>query len=402
MPKVLITGNGFDLHLGLPTRYSDFIRIMKFVNKSDDEDLTFQNLYRNLSEPESFFSQFNSVDFDKDAVNKLKYSLKENDWFNYFSSKPEFENWVDFEKEIERVLITMENGYQLLSKNYFTHSIKLENHCFEDHILNRDKNVEFVLENFGLIFKPKQTYFEIKEEYLIVFKEFITGFHYDQFVDATFQNLQEFMHIINDYFKIFVSPLSFEKSIASLLLDFSSIDYHFTFNYTETFEKLPKKGASRTFHLHGKINSSRIPLVLGINDLSENIENRKNYLPFIKYFQRLHFYTDYHFLTEVEDQKDQNFEFYVFGHSLNESDKQYIDELFNFILNNPNGRKSITVVYHSVHSRFLLLQNLIHIRGNKEIESLMRSQKLVFNRIDDPLLIQSLVKYLPKIERFSI
>jgi len=31
MPKILITGNGFDLNFGLPTLYSDFIQILNFI-----------------------------------------------------------------------------------------------------------------------------------------------------------------------------------------------------------------------------------------------------------------------------------------------------------------------------------------------------------------------------------
>ena len=34
MPKILITGNGFDLNFGLPTGYSDFIKICKKLQNS--------------------------------------------------------------------------------------------------------------------------------------------------------------------------------------------------------------------------------------------------------------------------------------------------------------------------------------------------------------------------------
>ena len=38
MPKVLITGNGFDLSLGLPTSYSDFISIINLLNSGIEID----------------------------------------------------------------------------------------------------------------------------------------------------------------------------------------------------------------------------------------------------------------------------------------------------------------------------------------------------------------------------
>lgn len=31
MPKILITGNGFDLHHKLPTHYNDFMKVVKQI-----------------------------------------------------------------------------------------------------------------------------------------------------------------------------------------------------------------------------------------------------------------------------------------------------------------------------------------------------------------------------------
>lgn len=59
---------------------------------------------------------------------------------------------------------------------------------------------------------------------------------------------------------------------------YKDIDYHFTFNYTPTFEKVYSQNI-RTDFLHGKIDSKNNFIVLGINEVPENInENHENFL----------------------------------------------------------------------------------------------------------------------------
>lgn len=47
MPKILITGNGFDLNFNLPTSYSDFINILS--NLKDIEEYNFDSIYSKSS-----------------------------------------------------------------------------------------------------------------------------------------------------------------------------------------------------------------------------------------------------------------------------------------------------------------------------------------------------------------
>ena len=46
MSITLITGNGFDLHFGLPTRYADFIQITK--NVIEGNKYSVENVYGNV------------------------------------------------------------------------------------------------------------------------------------------------------------------------------------------------------------------------------------------------------------------------------------------------------------------------------------------------------------------
>lgn len=77
--NILVVGNGFDLHHGLPTRYTDFIEKVREL--------------RNIDNP------------DKECDRKIKeYSLG-NPFMEYFIKQRDAgDNWIDFEKEIGEII----------------------------------------------------------------------------------------------------------------------------------------------------------------------------------------------------------------------------------------------------------------------------------------------------------
>jgi hypothetical protein len=158
---------------------------------------------------------------------------------------------------------------------------------------------------------------------------------------------------------------------------FDNIHYHYTFNFTSTFESLYKKSITR--HLHGKINSKNNQIVLGINEIPQD-ENlyQKEFIPFTKYFQKLNNETDYVFIRELEQTSFENYVFFFWGHSLDKSDQDYINEVFDFINKSKSNIKKIVVVYHNNTSKSKMLVNLIEIRGSQDIQDLMRSNVLIF------------------------
>ncbi len=66
--------------------------------------------------------------------------------------------------------------------------------------------------------------------------------------------------------------------------------------------------------------------------------------------------------------------FIFFGHSLDSSDKDYIDEVFNFVNKLNTDDNNIIVTYHNENSKKSLLSNLLYIRGKENIVSLMRKK----------------------------
>src|SRR5690606_36376021 len=87
---------------------------------------------------------------------------------------------------------------------------------------------------------------------------------------------------------------------------------------------------------------------------------------------------------------NSNFQFYFFGHSLDTSDGDYINEVFDFVNSLKSRIKTIVVIYHSKASKSKLLINLLNIRGKSDIQALMRSKNLIFLNIDSTELKREL------------
>lgn len=162
---------------------------------------------------------------------------------------------------------------------------------------------------------------------------------------------------------------------------FNLINRHYTFNYTPTFDRF-FENSNLTNFLHGKINSNKNEIVLGINEIPNNIVDKKYFIPFTKYFQKLNNNTDYNFLKEFEKKTNLNYIIFFYGHSLDKSDEDYINEVFDFITNLNSKIKKIVIVYHSETSKSKLLVNLLNIRGKKDVLELMRQDILIFTLID--------------------
>ena len=79
MPKILITGNGFDLHFGLPTAYKDFIIILSSLESISS--YTFENIYLNSSNYTKIVSSYNKdISFNPESIENLEDLLKQNLW----------------------------------------------------------------------------------------------------------------------------------------------------------------------------------------------------------------------------------------------------------------------------------------------------------------------------------
>lgn len=383
MPKILITGNGFDLNLGLPTAYSDFINILKYSEIQDE--INFESVYLNSSNHKKIFENFKSFSIDNTNVLKIKELTSKNIWFNFFKNELEIETWIDFENKIEYVLKILFSSVEYIRDNVFSNRLQpiINNSLTYNWKLFND-NVEIVqvLKQLNILSLKQDSNIVLNEEFLVSKYNAYIDINIDKITTQLYEELIIFKKIFNYYFETFVYPLydNFKVKVNKNL--FSTINKHYTFNYTPTFEKI-YGNSSITKFLHGRINSEKNMIVLGINEVPKNnVHDKRYFLPFTKYFQKLNNNTDYVFLKEFQTKVSDNYFFFFFGHSLDKSDEDYLNEVFNFVNQLKTKTKKIIVIYHTEEAKSKLLLNILNIRGKSDIQDLMRMKILQFMHID--------------------
>ena len=391
MPKILITGNGFDLNIGLPTSYNDFIKILSYISGKNKE-INFHSIFSNSNDYRNILEKFSKFEFDNERIAQLKNQLDHNLWFTFFSKEYEIDTWIDFENRIEYVLNKLFTSLEYLQKNVFSKgSIKSKTLIYNSDTFNNDYELIHVLANFSIVSFNVNYQITLNDDFLKRRYNFYTGIDISKITKLLISELQKFKSIFNQYFEIFIFPL-YENFKIELDKDYyNNIDYHYTFNYTPTFDKLFKLSKQTRF-LHGKINSVNNRIVLGINEIPSNTTDKRFFLPFTKYYQKLNNETDYIFLEELKMDRKADFMFLFFGHSLDRSDRDYVNEVFDFV-NNLNGVfKKIIIIYHNTTSKAQLLINLLDIRGKEDIDKLMRQEILAFKKVGSEELKDEFLK----------
>jgi len=389
MPKILITGNGFDLNHGLPTFYKDFITILSKLRNLDEHN--FENIYSLSLNYKLIKEKYNVFNFNKDNINELIELLKNNVWFNFFKTELEIESWIDFETKIEYVLRLVFSSVKYIQEKIFDNgSLAIGRNIAKSILFNNNIEILEVLNFFKIInWDSNNGNVIILEDYLHQKYNYNISVNTEKIVENLYNEIQTFRKIFNLYFETFVTPLFVNIKEKMINENFKAFKYHFTFNYTPTFDLLYSSMAE-TNYLHGKIGVNT-NLVLGINDIPDEIFNKVHYIPFTKYFQKLNGNTDYYFLNKIKENSISDFVFFFYGHSLDKSDQDYINEVFNFIDEvSINSKRKIIIIIHNIQSKAKLLINLISIRGKNDIVKKMREGILKFVLNDSEEFIQEL------------
>ncbi|MGJ1411273.1 AbiH family protein [Sphingobacterium thalpophilum] len=374
MPKILITGNGFDLSFGLPTGYSDFLKICKKLQSSkefDWSDLKDDIIVLKNSEnlPNSDFLDFET----------FKEKLNENTWFRYLSREYGINTWIDFEKHIEKALSII---LAILDDIKLETFIKNGRYPIDGGILYKEDldetqyEIYLTLIDFKIILYDEFAQIKLNPTFLKSIEKFYVDLEKEKLYENILNELNIFTSLFSDYLSNIVLPLT-ELSDGTIRIDLlKHIDYHFTFNYTPTFSRLISKSIPTTF-IHGELEKNNI--VLGINDWEQTINDRSSLIPFTKYFQKLYSGINLTFVDEIEND-DKLYQFFFWGHSLDKSDSLYINEVFNKVdkINKEGATGKIVVIYHSDSSRFSIIKNLIEIRGSEDVLRKQRDGNLVF------------------------
>ena len=210
-------------------------------------------------------------------------------------------------------------------------------------------------------------------------------------------HLNEFNDIFEFYIRSVVNKFKPKQEFRRFGNLEESMQAVFTFNYSDSFERLYSDikllDIMDVQYIHGNARKGRI--VLGISDLEDQrLKNYKAY-GFIKTHQKILNQTDYHFM----DHKDLDFgfdmnaalgkvsrnytyEIVFWGHSLSDSDAEYIRAIFK--LNKNMGESNIQLrIWCHQNDPHEPLANLIHIVSKEVIEYWTKEGWLVFESAPD-------------------
>ncbi|WP_417210597.1 AbiH family protein [Acinetobacter venetianus] len=358
-------------------------------------------------------------------VLKLQYRLELNDWYQYFKNHvEEIKTWIDFEQKIEEVLSTLANCIVEIGQvkrtdelfEYFAHNQK-DGHRINKRSFKILSTFNFVtLESYKAnlpIAGGMSVANKMKERSNLNPKfchgtNLENGFNPLGFLNYLYLQLEDFIEIFNLYLDLIVNEFQPKVQLTIDAQEWIRPNIIYSFNYTNTYARF--YNSVKMEYLHGSHGAAQ-NIVLGVSDLEhENLKKLKAY-GFTKYHQKLLKDTEYLFLDEFKnkisihkkkieyfekdfgyiDVKERKFErqnlmeneskldlnIYIWGHSLDVSDKDYIIDIFS--LNDEIDRNVKVIVYYfDKNAKFLLLNNLLAILEKDKVELWMKKGWLIF------------------------
>ena len=341
--NILIIGNGFDLAHGLPTKYKDFLDVLYFVkllkrdstnfNEFENKYLNNWDTYKNKDEDKGrkiihkklFKEMFEKKEYmlEKDGLPK---NYKENLWLNYFLNIYEFkiqgEGWIDLETEISRVIQRIDYilKHNNENNNEGNNGINYIEVLFDDDLV-KDITIESIFNEQG------------KKYSINILNKFIKILEKD--LDIFIQCLDWYL---NNY------ALNFnENKYSPDIKELPEINAILSFNYTDIYNFIYNKNKINIEYdyIHGKLSSydRKNNIVFGIAEYLDNKIRDKDIrlIRFKKYFQRIHKKTGIKYKEWLTREESHNV--YIFGHSLDESDKDILQDI---ILN----KNVITTIFY--------------------------------------------------------
>lgn len=342
--RLFLIGNGFDLSLGLKTKYSDFLlwlfkkealkAINSKINKTPIEK--YKGLFDKFSEEYISIKIYGYAEnklFDilirtrsvKDLVSKINTLHDLNSLFEFFETnnkieilpnqnsilmlkliKNSRENWVDIEniyfeilKEIIKNKKSRSNYDYASSLNFVNNELTELTNYLEEYLLQLNIQIN-------------------KNDALKYFKQFDETMKSEDFLENDL--IYEKLMTGENYFLNF----NYTKSITELL------DHFPTFTYTQNF-------------IHGKLGYEDI--IIGFGDEMDSIYKEIEELNDNRFFKHI---KSFHYFRNPNQRKLQTFlnsglyQVCVYGHSCGLSDRVMLNEIFEH-----DNCKSIKIYYYS-------------------------------------------------------
>ena len=390
---ILLLGNGFDLYHKLPTKYINFLNTVKFLQENFNETdmLTIGKVFNDerLSGIDNgikecykkYYTTYSNFPLNIEDTKKLIELADKNVWFKYLSQLINKDiTWIDFEKEIEKVVRAfehyLENEYieQLTFSNLFTH---------EANIMRIFNFFYYIVEE-DFVGDTKMHRLELNEQFMVQNplnkKSYLSK---DKVISFLYTQLIELAEMLKLYLRNFVDVVVEKLKSINMIdeyIDLSQVRDVVTLNYTHTFESIYCKEIKRNiYHIHGDVDFN---IVLGINsNENDNLETvNTDFLRFKKYYQRVFYKTDIEYLmalkyNDIFDSRNTN-NLVVFGHSLDSTDKDIIMDLFMY-------SKKITIYCYNEKAMSDNIINLVNIYGREGFDILRSEKEMTFIVLDE-------------------
>lgn len=390
MNKVLLVGNGFDLAHGLLTKYENFLYLMKhwdvfyssFTDEMEKKEKCGQG-EETSAQVKKPFSKFlrHASEMNKLNIDKLGDSISTNSWMHYYCNcEAEIDGWIDFEREIYPVIELFEFIFRA---NYTTSG-------------RRGEYIKASIRKIELSPKMQRTvllwprYFEAQSgDYILVKNPYVSiqyGILKKRIIDSLRKEFNEFINAFEIYLYEFIYKNNDIKPLRQIKeLNITSV---ISLNYTLT-EKLYGITEDNVHHLHGMIREDltqgKNNMVVGVNEAEKQ---NMDFIYFVKYFQRIQKSsgTKYKGLIRKEYRTPNGltgnaYELYIYGHSLDETDKDIIVYLIgkrSLLANHQMLPKHVTIFYYDAADYEQKVINLINLYGRAIVEEYMERKMFEF------------------------
>lgn len=382
LPKVkIVLGNGFDLHCGLHTTYSDY------YCKNYRKYLFIQNLYSNYEKTDILV-----FDFDDERVKQL------NVWDIFFalnsSCNPKqcSKRWCDIERMIQSSLVSLENEQLKIDEISIALVSKINWLSIKDCVVNervatnhRDRFVvSYCLQKMDINGLYPHKFFEFLLEELKAFEKNFGAFVYYQIHDSWYERCNSGSIFLNtSYIDMAIDTLN-ELCDENNLVGIDS--FNFSYIHTNKMLKLIQ-------HING---SSKNP-IFGIDSI---FEPKDDAFLFTKTSRRL----DFDLVSAMHDPKPEFENLIIYGHSLNEADYSYFFPIFDKLKLTDFLSNSVIVFAYSIYDKQKELEIKSDLRQaiSNIVSAYAKSKNLSDpNRFLDSLTIQKkiLTYEIPELDR---
>lgn len=385
--NILVIGNGFDLYHCLPTRYIDFINVVKRLLELADEQrlqrCSYINYMFGTGSPlysdghikrcyQIHSSSMRNVELKQERIERLVEISKDNVWIKYFLKMCTRNiGWIDFEKEMAQVINAITNYFDCVSgdeKKFLQNGIHIDENVLSRSDIDILMRVPF--------YEELDEKLKVKEEYYVkdIDGKKILRIDEIKIIHMLEKNLEDLSEALCIYLEQFVQSIAIDKKSNNPL--FYRIDEVINFNYTDTYSRLYSKD-TKVFYVHGNMNEIENGIVLGINadqkDQQSNMDLR--FVKFKKYYQRIQKGTSFR-LKKMLNEKNVN-HLHIVGHSLDITDKDILTGLIMF-------ENTVTTIYfHSNDAKNEQIAKLILLFGKDKVEELLNEEKIEFQRLRD-------------------